>query len=153
MIDVHPGVFGLSDNRPVAAPRIAVQLFKSGNNLGSHRVQVNVPNQGKKIVVLIAENGFITVLEKVAGPLVASVEILGVPRKKFPHDRGNAVFPALEENMDMVVHEDPCVYGAFAIAHCLAEALQKSGLVLVVFKDCGLVDTPDHDVVKGTGDI
>jgi hypothetical protein len=40
---------------------------------------MDVPDQSQQIIVLIAENGFIAVFEKVAAATVAAIEILGVP--------------------------------------------------------------------------
>ena len=52
----------------------------------------------------------------------------------------------------MVAHEDPGVDKAVAFADFLAEAIEESDLVLVVFEDGISVGSADHDVMQGTGD-
>jgi len=59
----------------------------------------------------------------------------------------------LRKSRWMVVHEDPGVDKAMAFADVLAEAIEKSDLVLVVFEDGISVDPADHDVMQGTGDV
>jgi len=48
--------YSLSNDRPVAAPTIAVQLFKGRDQLRSDRIQVDIADEGKKVVVFIAED-------------------------------------------------------------------------------------------------
>jgi len=87
------------------------------------------------------------------GAAMAAVEVLGVPREELSHDGGNPVLSALEENMDVVIHKDPGVDGAFAFADGLAETLQEAGLILAVSENGALVDPPHHDMMQGAGDI
>jgi len=63
---------------------------------------MDVAYQGQKIVVLIAEDGFVAVLEKVAGAAVAAIEMQGVPGEEFSHDGGDAGFAALEQDVDVL---------------------------------------------------
>ena len=47
---------------------------------------MNIADEGKKIVILIAENGFVTVFEKVPDAAMFAVEVLRVPGEEFAHD-------------------------------------------------------------------
>jgi len=85
--------------------------------------------------------------------LVAAVVVLGVPGELFSHDGGDAVFAAFEKNMDVVVHEDPGIDGAFPFHYVLTEAFEKARLVLIVVEYVCLVDSPHHDMVQGSEDI
>ena len=87
------------------------------------------------------------------GAAVAAIEVLGVPRKELSHGSGNAVFPALEEDMDVIVHKDPGEDGAFAFVDGLAKTFQETGLVLIVSEYVRFVDPPQHDMMQGSGDI
>jgi hypothetical protein len=58
---------------------------------------------------------------------------------------------ASKKEVDVVVHEDPCKDKAVAFADVLAEAIEESDLVLVVFEDGRSHGPADHDVMQGTG--
>lgn len=53
----------------------------------------------------------------------------------------------------MVVHERPGVDNTAAFAYAITEALQKTGLILIIIEDNGLVDPAHHNVMKGAGSI
>ena len=53
----------------------------------------------------------------------------------------------------MVVHEHPGVDCAFGVLNVLSKTLKKAGFVLCIAEDVCFVDSPDHDVVEGAGDI
>jgi hypothetical protein len=91
-----------------------------------------VSNEGKEIIVLIAEYGFVAVLEKMSLTAMPAVKVLGVPGKKFSHDGCYAAFTASEQNMNMIVHEDPGVNGTFSILNILSEAFKEPGFILYV---------------------
>ena len=74
-----------------------------------------------------------------AATTVTAVVVLGVPGQKLPHDGGDALRAASKKEVDVVVHEDPGVDKAVAFADVLAEAIEKSDLVLVVFEDADLL--------------
>lgn len=84
---------------------------------------------------------------------MASVVILGIPCEEFSHDGRDAVFAALKKNVNMVVHEDPRIDGAFPLNNVLPEAIEKASLVLVIIEYVGLVYSPHHDVVQCSGYI
>ena len=88
-----------------------------------------------------------------AGATVTAVVVLSVPGQKLPHNGGYALLAASKKEVDMIVHEDPGVDKAVAFADVLAEAIEESDLVLVVFEDGRAIDPSDHDVMQGTGDV
>lgn len=137
----------------MAVPGIAVQFFYGLYHFGTHGIEMDVPDQGQKIVVLIAEDGFVAVLEEMAGAAIAAIKIQGVPGEEFSHDCGDARFSALKKEVNVIAHKCPGVDFAFTLRDCLAESFEEPGLVFVVSEDVRLVDPPDHDVVKGAGDV
>lgn len=44
---------------------------------------MNIPDEGEKVVLLIAENRFITVFKEMTGAFMSSVVVLGVPRQQL----------------------------------------------------------------------
>jgi hypothetical protein len=87
------------------------------------------------------------------GATVMAVVILSVPRQKPPHNGGYALVAASKKEVGVVVHEDPSVDKALAFNDILAEAIEETDFVLVVFENSRSVDPADHDVMQGTGDI
>ncbi len=82
-----------------------------------------------------------------------AIEILSIPGEELSHDGRNAVFPALEEEMYMVVHEHPGINRALPLFNVLTKAFEKARLVFVVPEYFGFVDPPHHDVMQCAGDI
>ncbi len=112
-----------------------------------------VAYKGKKIIIFVAEYGFVSIFEKVPGAVMSSIEVEGIPGEELSHDSGNAVLAALKKNMHMIAHKDPGIDTALPFSHRLTESLKKLGSVLVVLEDCGFVDAAHHDMMQGTGDV
>ncbi len=109
---------------------------------------MDVSYKGQKVVVFIAEDGFVAILKKMAAPIVAVIVILRIPSEQPPHDSRDVVVATLEKNMNMVPHQDPRVDPTFAFDDESAESLQESHPILVVFEDRRLIDPPYHDMVQ-----
>jgi len=59
----------------MATPWIHIKSIKARNYLGPQWVKVDVADQFVKIDVLVADNRFITILEKMTTPAVEVIEI------------------------------------------------------------------------------
>jgi hypothetical protein len=55
--------------------------------------------------------------------------------------------------MEVIVHKDAGADCAFTLRDGLAESFEELNLVFIVAEYVRLVDPPDHDVVKGAGDV
>lgn len=146
-VRIHPSRSCLADDDPVPAPGVAAEFLDGLNDPCADGIEMDVADQGQEVVVFVAENGFVAVLEQVAGSFVPAVVVLGVPGEEFPHDAGHAVFAALKEDVDVIPHEDPCVDSALPFTHGLTKPLKETASVLVVSEYVCFIDTPDHDVV------
>jgi len=153
LLGVHPRAFSLVHQGTVTTPRIAVQIFQGIYHSGPHGVEMDVANQGQKVLVLIAEDGFVAVFEEMAGAAVTTIKIEGVPGEKFAHGSGNARLTALENEVDVVVHQDPGVNNALPLRDNSAESFEESDFILVISKNVRLINAPNHDVMQGAGDI
>jgi len=80
---------------------------------------------------------------------MAPVEILGIPGQHLAHDRGDALSAALEEDMNVIIHQHPGIDGAFALLDRLPQPLEKTSPVLLVSKYPGAIAPPHHDMVQG----
>ncbi len=84
---------------------------------------------------------------------MAAIVVLGIPREQLSHDGRDAMFAALEKQMNVVIHEDPGVNGTLSFGYVLSEPFEEARLVLSVIEYVSLVDSPDHDVMQGSGDV
>lgn len=66
-IDIHPVIVGLADDSPMAGPGVPVQLFHGLDDLCADGVQMEVPDESEQIRLFITKNGFVAVLEEMAG--------------------------------------------------------------------------------------
>jgi hypothetical protein len=148
-VGIHPGMLCLADDGPVAAPRVSVQFFDGLDNAGPQGIEMDVADKCQKVILFVAEDGFIAVFEQMACPFVAAVVVLCVPGEKSAHDAGYAVLAAPEKQMDVIAHQNPGVDGALSLAYIQTKALKEKASVLIVFEYCCFVDTPHHDMVQG----
>jgi hypothetical protein len=86
---------------------------------------MDVANQLQQIGILLAENGFITVLEKMPATLVPTVEAHRIPGEQALHDNRYRYIPGAQQQMEMVRHEGPGVTGGSRFAHNLAKPAEK----------------------------
>jgi len=114
---------------------------------------MNITHERKEIGLFVTKNRFVTILEQVARPTVAAVEILCIPRQQFPHRRCDTSLPASKQKMCMVFHERPSTHVIVAFTNDPCKAVQKSHPVVTVDKYGGLINPPHHYVVQGTGNI
>ena len=86
-------------------------------------------------------------------PPMTAVKVLGIPSEKLPHNNRNALLSALEEQMNVVIHQYPSKYEAFPIEDNFTEAFQELGFVVLIFEDARSVNAPHHNVMQGTRNI
>jgi len=63
-----------------------VQFFDGLNDLRPNGVEMDIPDEGEKIILFIAEYGFVAILEQMTRAVVTTVEILSIPGEEFTHD-------------------------------------------------------------------
>jgi hypothetical protein len=73
----------------VAAVSVTTQLIEVPYKARSDRVEVNVEHQCQEVNILLAQDGFKAVLEKVAVPAVGLIVPQGITGQETPHDRGD----------------------------------------------------------------
>ena len=67
------------------APGVTIQLIQRRNDPRSHRIQMDVSNQGQKVRLLVAQYRLIPIFKKMTRPAVPPVEVLSKPRQKPAH--------------------------------------------------------------------
>ena len=86
----------------VAAPGVFIQAFHVFRQTGSQRVQMDVPDRFLKTGVLLAQNGFVEILEKRPVSSVLFVEPARISDEKAVHERGNGNRAGSQQQMGVV---------------------------------------------------
>jgi len=73
---------------------------------GADGVRMDVANEVHQIRVRVAQAGPVSVLEQMAAPAVATVEILGVPTEQALHPNAQGEFTTPNHQMDVVRHQN-----------------------------------------------
>jgi hypothetical protein len=116
----------------------------------TYGIKVYIPDQLLQVCLFLTDNGFISILKKPAVAFVAVVEAHGVSREEPSHQGGKGDESGSKEEMGVVRNEHPCVTECFGLGQEFGKALQEIIPVSVFEEDLLTVDTPDHDVVKGS---
>jgi hypothetical protein len=83
------------------------------------------------------------------GPVMKAVVILGIPRQDLAHYFRYPTFFTPEENMAVVVHNRPGIYGALSFNYYIAQPLYKRLLVFCIGEDVCFIDPSHHYMVQG----
>ena len=86
---------------------------------------MNIPYQLLKVGVFLTNDGFISILKKMAVAFVAEIKADSVSRKEPSHDGGNGNEPCAKEEMGVVGHEHPCVTSSLTWRQEFREALEE----------------------------
>jgi hypothetical protein len=86
---------------------------------------MDVAHQLQQIGILLAEDGFITVLEKMPAAPVAPVEAHHIPGEQPLHDSRYRHIPGPQQQMEMVRHEGPGITGGPRLSENLTEPAEK----------------------------
>jgi len=70
---------------------------------------MNVTYQFQQVDILLAQNGFVAVLEEVAVSLVSAVIPKGITSQKPPHDCGDRKGAGSEQEVKMVWNQCPSI--------------------------------------------
>jgi hypothetical protein len=135
------------------APGVAVQGGQGFHQLHPQWVEVDVANQLEQIRLLLHEDGFVPVLEKVADPAMAPVEGARVASEEDPHGAGERSGSCADEEVGVIWEQGP---GEDLKSCACTDRLEPDEKVLpvpVVLENHLPVEAPDHHVVEGPGKI
>ena len=114
---------------------------------------MDIADQFKKIGILFADDGFISVLEEMAASFVAFIEGHGVTGHKTSHhlaERGRA---GAQKKVKMVRDQSPGVALGLGFLENGGEPLQERLPILIVEKDLSSFDAPGHDMLEKAGGV
>lgn len=114
---------------------------------------MDVAEQFMQICIFLADNGFVSILEKVAASFMALVEINGIARKKPPHEPGKSCLIAAEEQMKMIGHNGPGKAISTGIFKKVRKTAKEFCAVFIIEKNIAFFYTAHNDMLKQTRDI
>jgi hypothetical protein len=114
---------------------------------------VDVPNQFLEVGLFLTGNGFVTILKKVAVPVVPVVKADYVSCQKPSHQRcqGNQAGP--EEKVGMVGQKGPSITGRPSLFQELSQASEKIFSIQVAPENVPALHAPDDDMVQNPWSI
>ena len=129
---------------------VSIQFFKPGNNAGTDRVQVNIPDKFLQIGIFLADNGFVTILKQLAVALVAVIKTDGVTREEPSHHRGKGCQTRSEKKMGMIRDEYPCVTGRLGLGQEFSQPIEHILPIPIIYEYLSTLNPTDHDVMQDT---
>lgn len=109
---------------------------------------MNISNQFSQVNIFLAEDGLVSVLEKLSLAFVTAIEINGIPREESSHQRGYGLLAGSEKEVGMIRNKCP------STAHCpgcrqkLLQPLQEILTVRVVPEYLCTIYSSDDDVMQ-----
>jgi len=109
---------------------------------------MNITNQLLKIGVLLAKDGFISILKQVTITAVSAIKIYGISRQQTPHNSGDWEGPCPKKKMKMVRNNRPCVANGSGVRKNISEADQKFSAIPFVLKDFSPFVTSGNNMMQ-----
>ena len=114
---------------------------------------MDIPDQFFQIGLLLAYNGPVAILKKLAIPFVPAVEVHRIAGKQSSHQGRKGSSPGSDQKMGMIVQKSPCIAGAFCFGQEGLQADNKIVPVLIVPEYLSAFYATYDDVMQNTGGI
>jgi hypothetical protein len=114
---------------------------------------VDIANQLEQVRLFLAQDGLVTVLEKIPVTLMAAVERRRVSGQQAPHDRRQRNAAGAEQQVHMVGKQCPGVTRGPRRPENISYPIEESGAVHFIANDRLPLDPPKNDMVQGTWSI
>jgi len=114
---------------------------------------MNVTNKFPEIYIFLADNGFVTVLEKLAMPLMPAVETDRISGQQPTHKCGQFNITGSKQKMCVVWKQCPGITGNIGFRDKFADPFKKVVPVLIIPEYILSFDPPDHHMMHNTGGI
>jgi len=106
---------------------------------------MNVTDQLLQVRILFAQDGFVSVLEKVAAAMMSKIIPESIPCQEPPHDGGQRRSACPEQKVKVIWHQRPSVASCLAPDQDRSQTLKEIVPILIGEKDLLSSDsTPDH---------
>ena len=114
---------------------------------------MDIPDQFFQVDLLLADNGLVAILKKLAMPSVPAVEVNRVAGKQSAHQGRKGSSPGSDQKMGMIVQKSPCIAAAFCFGQEGLQAVNEIVPVLIVPEYISAFNATYDDVVQNTGSI
>ena len=114
---------------------------------------MDVTHQFQEIAVLLAEDGFVTILEQMPVAAMAAVVSCGMSGQQTPHHGGYWNAASAQQEMEMVGNQGPGVTAGIGLFNNSAQTVEEVASITIVGKNSALLDTANDDVVQGAGGV
>lgn len=107
----------------------------------------------EKIRVFFTDDGLVSVLEEVAGPLMPFVEGDGVSGHQFAHDLAEGRRAGAQKKVKMIRNQDPGVTLGLGFFQDDGQAIEEGLAIFVVEEDLSSFDAPGHHMLEKAGGV
>lgn len=137
----------------VPAPRRMIEGGHVRHKPGPQGVEMNVPDELEEVAVLLANDRFVTVLEKMTDALVTTIEADSIPRQQTAHERSERALIGTKKEVKMIGDEGPGQTVGPGLLEQSRKPVNKGLPIMIIDKDRGFFDAPDDDMLQNTGDV
>ncbi len=109
---------------------------------------MDVPGELQKVWIFFTDNGFVTILEKVAASLMAFIESHCITCHKPAHDLTERGWSHAQKEMEMVGDQRPCITLGLTFLKDNGQTIQKGFSILVVPEDFSSFDSSGHYMLQ-----
>ena len=107
----------------------------------------------EKIRVFFTDDGLVSVLEEVAGPLMPFVEGDGVSGHQFAHDLAERGRASAQEKVKMVRDQGPGITLGLGFFQNDGKAVEERLAIRVIEEELAPFDASGHDVLEEAGGV
>lgn len=111
---------------------------------------MDISHKLPEISILLANDGFVSILKKLAVPGVSAVEIDCITRQKPLHELGDASLTAPKKKVGVIGHEHPCVTDRFSFWKQDRKPLKEILPVSIIFEERATFYSSNNDMVQYT---
>jgi hypothetical protein len=112
-----------------------------------------VPDQFFEVDLFLADDGLVTVLEKLTCTVMTTVEGHDISSQEFTHEESKAQRPASQKEVSMIRQECPRIACRLCLGEKGGKPINEVQSIRVGAENVSTLNSPYHDVVKDTGCI
>jgi hypothetical protein len=130
-----------------------VKVLRSSHDLGSHRVQVNVPHEFGEVLIALAEDRLVASLKQVADLSVLAIVILAIGGEEPLHHPADVVILSFDEQMNVIGHQAVGVKIEGQLGLLLGKLKEELAIVVVRAEDELTIVATGDDVIEAALDL
>jgi hypothetical protein len=114
---------------------------------------MKVSHQGKQVSIFVAEDRLVSSLKEMTCLVMSAIEILGIRRSQPLHHPRKHHVTCLQEQVDMIGHENITVEGQAEALSCFMQSPKILSAIHIVKKDPLPPISADQDMIEGPGEL